>query len=156
MRVPPIVRNRLGRFRGLTARWTRLHAWLLRKSRGRLRFGFFFAGDMPLLALTTTGRKSGRPCSTVVGYLREGDSYVVCASNAGNDRTPGWWLNLQANPEGEVDAGGEHMRVRARRAEPDETERIWPRLVEADASFEAYRDYTERDLPVVVLEPRQG
>ena len=156
MRVPPIVRNRLGRFRRLTAGWTRVHAWLLRKSKGRLRFGFFFAGDMPVLALTTTGRKSGAPRSSVVGYLRDGDSYVVCASNAGNNRTPAWWINLQSDPDGEVDVDGKHLLVRARRAEPGEAERLWPRFVEADESFEAYRGYATRELPVVVLEPRQG
>src|SRR3712207_3619194 len=132
MRVPPIVRNKLSSFRRPLASWSRTHSWLLRKSKGRLRLGFFFAGEMPVLALTTKGRKSGEPRSSVVGYVRDGDSYVVCASNAGNSRTPAWWLNLEANPEAEIDAEGSHVPVRARRAEPDEAQRLWPRLIEAN------------------------
>lgn len=147
------LRNRLGEVRWLSVRWTRLHAKLLRLSKGRLRFGPLFAGKLPVLALSTTGRKSGERRSSVVAYLREGDRFAVVASNAGSDRTPAWWLNLQADPRAEVDADGEHLEVRARRADPEEQERLWRRFNEQNASFEAYRRYTERDQTVVILEP---
>ena len=147
------VRNRLGRIRWLAAFWTRTHARLLRLSKGRLRFGFFFAGDMKVLALTTTGRKSGEERSSVVAFLPEGDAFAVVASNAGADRTPAWWLNLQATPQGRVDADGRRVEVRAREATPEERERLWPRFVEANESYRHYETYTDRPLPVVLLEP---
>src|SRR4051794_27033202 len=106
------LRNRLSNVRWLSVPWTRIHARLVRASKGRLRFGFLFAGNVPVLALTTKGRKSGEPRSSVVGYLRDGDAFAVVASNAGSDRTPAWWLNLQDDPAAEVDAEGERVRCR--------------------------------------------
>ena len=154
LHTPPIVRNRLTRLRRLNRAWTRLHARLLRLSKGRLRFGFFLAGDMRVLALTTTGRKSGEPRSSVVAYLPEGDGFAVVASYGGSDRTPAWWLNLQTEPRCEADVEGEHLKLTARRADPVERERLWSRFVEANSDFDAYRGYTRRELPVVVLERR--
>jgi deazaflavin-dependent oxidoreductase (nitroreductase family) len=147
------LRNWLTNVRWLAVRWTRLHVWLLRRTKGRLRFGFFFGGDMPVLALTTTGRKSGQPRSSVAAYLRHGDAFAIVASNAGANRPPAWWLNLQADANAEIDAEGNRLRVRARVAEGDERERLWSRFVEANESYERYRGYTERALPVVVLDP---
>jgi deazaflavin-dependent oxidoreductase (nitroreductase family) len=138
--------------RWLSVRWTRVHAWLVRRTKGRVRFGFLFAGDMSILALTTTGRKSGEQRSSVVAFLPHGEAYAVVASNAGSDRTPAWWLNLQADPNGEVDADGVRSHVRARVAEGDEREELWRRFVDANESYERYRGYTERELPVVVLD----
>lgn len=146
------LRNWLTNVRWLSTRWTRVHARLLRATKGRLRFGFFLAGDMPVLALRTTGRKSGEPRSSVVAYLAHGDSYAVVASNAGSDRMPAWWLNLQADPNAEIDAEGERLRIRARVAEGEEREALWRRFVAANRSYERYRGYTQRELPVVVLD----
>jgi F420H(2)-dependent quinone reductase len=152
--MPALARLRhwLTNLRWLSVRWTRLHVRLLRMSKGRLRFGFMFAGNVPVLALTTTGRKSGEPRSSVVGYLPHGEAYAVVASNAGSDRTPAWWLNLQANPDCELDVDGDRLRARARRAEGDEREELWRRFAAANDSYESYRGYTERELPVVVLD----
>jgi deazaflavin-dependent oxidoreductase (nitroreductase family) len=154
MRVPPIVRNRLTNVRWLMRGWTRLHVRLLRWSKGRLRFGFFLAGNLPVLALTTKGRKSGELRSSVVAYLREGDGFAVIASNAGADRPPAWWLNLQQDADCEVDAEGDRVRVRARVLEGEERERLWRRFNEENPDFDAYQSYTQREIPVVVLEPR--
>ena len=148
------LRYRLSQVRWLNRGWTRLHARLLRLTKGRLRFGFFLAGRMNVLALTTKGRKSGEARSSVVAFLPEGDGFAVVASFGGSDRTPAWWLNLQANPEARVDADGRRVDVRARKATPEERERLWPRFVEANDSFRRYESYTERELPVVLLEPR--
>jgi deazaflavin-dependent oxidoreductase (nitroreductase family) len=146
------IRNWLTNVRWLSVRWTRVHAWIVRRTKGRLRFGFLFGGDMPVLALTTTGRKSGEQRSSVVAYLPHGDAYAVVASNAGSDRTPAWWLNLQADPNGQVDAEGNRERVRARVAGGEEREALWRRFSAANQSYERYRGYTERELPVVVLD----
>jgi deazaflavin-dependent oxidoreductase (nitroreductase family) len=147
------IRNWLSNVRWLSVWWTRTHVRILRATKGRLRFGFLFGGDMPVLALTTTGRKSGEPRSIAVAYLPHGESYAVVASNAGSDRTPAWWLNLQANPTAEVHAAGDRKSVRARVADGDEREQLWRRFVAANESYERYRGYTDRDLPVVVLDP---
>src|ERR1700736_770671 len=76
----------------------RVHALLLRRARGRLRRSRILAGGQPVLALTTVGRRSGRPQSTVVAYLRHGDAYAAAALNLGSDRDPAWALNLRAEP----------------------------------------------------------
>src|SRR3954467_8730113 len=102
------LRNWLTNVRWLSTRWTRLHVRILRLTKGRLKFGFFLGGKLPVLALTTTGRKSGEQRSSVVAYLRHGDAYAVVASNAGAKRFPAWWFNLQADPSAEIDAAGEH------------------------------------------------
>jgi deazaflavin-dependent oxidoreductase (nitroreductase family) len=146
------LRHLLTRLRPLSVGWTRLHVRLLRASKGRLRFGFLFAGNVPILALTTKGRKSGEQRSSVVGYLSHGDGYAVVASNAGSDRTPAWWLNLQADPDCEIDVDGERVSARARLAEAGEREELWRRFAAANESYEHYRGYTQRELPVVVLD----
>ena len=148
------LRYRLSNIRWLNRSWTRTHARLLRLTKGRLRFGFFLAGSMHVLALTTIGRKSGEERSSVVAFLPEGDGFAVVASFGGSDRTPAWWLNLQENPEAQVDADGRRVKVHAREATPDERERLWPRFVDANESFRRYESYTDRELPVVLLEPR--
>jgi deazaflavin-dependent oxidoreductase (nitroreductase family) len=91
-----------------------------------------------------------------MGYLRDGDNVLVVASNAGLDRPPSWWLNLEANPDAEIDFEGERRTVRARRATEDEWRRLWPKVVDQFEGFDDYREFSERDIPIVVLEPREG
>jgi deazaflavin-dependent oxidoreductase (nitroreductase family) len=87
--------------------------------------------------------------------MPDGDDLVVVPSYAGLDRPPAWWLNLQANPQAEVDFRGEHRVVRARRASAEEERRLWPRILEQYSGFEQYRRMTNREIPVVILE-REG
>ena len=133
---------------------TRVHAALIRLSGGRIRRSFLFTGGMPVLVLTTTGRKSGQKRSVPVGYLPHGDAFAVVASNAGSDRSPAWWLNLQANPEAEVLAEGKRRTVTARAADPEENASLWSEFARLNPGFDEYRRLTERQLPVVLLEPR--
>lgn len=148
------VSNLLSRPRWLAKRLTRVHGFLLRRSRGRLASrNLFFAPRQRVLALTTIGRRSGSPRTTALGYLREGDGFALVASNSGLDSPPAWWLNLQANPEAEVNVAGERVRVRGREATREEHERLWPRFVEQFAGFEGYREFTTREIPVIVIEP---
>src|SRR5919204_94844 len=117
--------NLLSRPRWLARRITRFHGFLLRRTRGRfVGRNLVFAPRQRVLALTTSGRKSGQRRTTALGYLRDGEDFAVVASNSGLDSAPAWWLNLQANPEAEVDAEGERLRVRAREASPEEEERL--------------------------------
>ena len=101
-----------------------------------------------ILVLTTTGATSGEPRTVVLGYGREGDSYVVIASNNGAAEHPAWYRNLLAHPVGTVEADGEEVRVRARTAEPDER----PRLTARVPSLEGQQKLTEREIPLVILE----
>ena len=109
-----------------------------------------------MLALTTMGRKSGEPRSAPMGYLWDGDNVVVVASNAGLDRPPAWWLNLQENPDAEIDFEGQRRRVRGRPATELERERLWPRVLDQFGGFDDYRRFSNRDIPLVVLQPRDG
>jgi deazaflavin-dependent oxidoreductase (nitroreductase family) len=146
--------NLLSRPRWLATRITRLHGFLLRRTRGRFPSrNLWFAPRQRVLALTTTGRKSGQHRTTPLGYLRDGDYFAVVASNSGLARPPAWWLNLEVNPEAEVDAAGERVRVRGREATPEEHERLWPRFLEQFGGFDGYRQFTTRKIPVVLLEP---
>ena len=148
--------NLLSRPRWLASRATRLHAAVLRRTRGRIATRNLIAPKQRVLALTTAGRKSGRPRSAPIGYLKEGDDVVVVASNAGLDRPPAWWLNLQENPEAEIDFEGERRAVRGREASPEERERLWPRVTEQFKGFEDYAEFSSREIPLVVLERRRG
>jgi len=128
-----------------------LHRALYRATSGRI--GRRMAGP-PALLLTTVGRRSGKPRQASLYYLEDATNFVVVASNAGSDRDPDWWLNLQASPDAVAWLGPRRQRVRARRASPNELDRIWPRLIEMYPGYEAYRRRIGRELPVVVLEPR--
>ena len=145
--------NLAARPRWIATRVTRLHARLLRLTRGRIRRSFLLAGGQPVLVLTTTGRRSGRLQSTPVAYLRDGASFVIVASNAGLDKPPAWWLNLQADPAAEIEVGGERLTVRARRAVDEERARLWNGFLRQFAGLELSRTMTQRDIAVVVLEP---
>jgi F420H(2)-dependent quinone reductase len=148
------ISNLLSRPRWLAKRTARLHAWLLRHTRGRfVSRNLFFAPRQRVLALTTTGRRSGNQRTTAIGYLRDGDGFALVASNSGLDSAPAWWLNLQADPKAEVDAEGERVRVKGREASPEEEERLWPKFLEQFPGFDGYRRFTKRRISVVILEP---
>ena len=146
------ARHRLLWLRRSSPLVTRAHARLIRWSGGRIRRSFVFTGGMPLLVLTTVGRKSGKRRSTPVGCLRFGDGYAVIASNAGSGRVPAWWLNLQAEPEADVLVDRTHHAVRARRATATEDDLVWAEFARLNPGFDEYRSLTNRRIPVVILE----
>src|SRR5712692_12093532 len=104
----------------------RLHRWVYRLSRGRV--GERLLG-LPMLLLTTTGRRSGQLHTTALTYLTESAHYAVVASNGGAPQHPAWFLNLRASPEAQIQVGSIAHRVRARQATGDEHERLWNRMV---------------------------
>jgi deazaflavin-dependent oxidoreductase (nitroreductase family) len=108
----------------------------------------------PVLLLTTTGRKSGQPRTAPVCYLRDGERLVVIGSNAGNPNAPAWSLNLLATPAAEIEIGKERRPVTARVAQGDEREDLWRRMNQLYRGFDDYKQRTERDIKVFVLEPR--
>ena len=133
-------------FRMGTAVHTDLYRWTGGRVGGK-------AGRMPMLLLTTTGRKSGRPRTTPLGYLSDGERMVLVASYGGDDRHPQWYRNLQANPEATVQVGAVTRRVRAATATAEQKAALWPRVVALYRGYDAYQRKTNRDIPLVILTP---
>jgi deazaflavin-dependent oxidoreductase (nitroreductase family) len=113
-------------------------------------------GKAPVLLLTTTGRKSGQRRTTPLLYTREGRGYVVIASKGGAPQNPLWYLNLQASPRAEVTVGRETQQVQARDAQGEERERLWRAMADQYSGYDKYQQKTDRQIPVVVLEPVAG
>jgi len=111
-------------------------------------------GKGPVLLLTTTGRKSGQQRTAPVLYLADGERFVVINTNAGNQKTPAWSLNLRANPEATVDVKGKRTQVRARIAEGEERAELWRRSMEQYSGWDFYESKLDREVGVFVLEPR--
>jgi len=109
-------------------------------------------GKLPVLLLTTIGRKSGQPRTQPLAYTRAGDGYAVIASKGGAPQHPLWYLNLRANPLAEVTVGRQTRKVRARDAEGEERERLWHALADLYPGYDRYAQKTSRRIPVVVLE----
>lgn len=131
----------------------RFHPWLYRKTGGRIGGS---AMGMPVLLLTTTGRKSGQPRTRALMYLPKGDACVVIASFAGEPRHPDWWLNLRANPRAQIQRGADTTRVVAREAEGAERARLWEEVVRRESGYATYAERTTRRIPVVLLEPERA
>jgi deazaflavin-dependent oxidoreductase (nitroreductase family) len=127
------------------------HNATLKLTGGRLGWR---GGGMPMLELTTTGRKTGRPHTVMLSSpLQEGSTIVIVASRGGGERNPAWFLNLRDNPEVQVSWKGELARpMKARVATPEERERLWPRVVADHAHYGGYQNKTSREIPLVLLE----
>ena len=127
------------------------HRGLVKISGGRVGWT---VSHMPVLELTTTGRKTGRSRSVLLtSPLQDGTTLVVVASRGGDDKPPAWFLNLRANPEVEVALQGKPtQRMRARVASPDERGRLWPRVVADHKHYADYQTKTNRQIPLVLLE----
>jgi deazaflavin-dependent oxidoreductase (nitroreductase family) len=143
--MPAVVR----RTRFIEIIW-KLHRFVYRVSGGRVGGTF---GGAPILLLITTGRRSGEPRPVTLTYFEDADSLVVVASNAGEDRYPAWWLNLREHPYATVQIGGSITRVRAMEAVGEERERLWAKLIRRDPAYEEYRLRTDRQIPIVLLQP---
>ena len=130
-----------------------VHKALIGVSGGRLGKT---AASMPVVKLTTTGRKSGKERTVMlVAPIRDGDQVVIVASKGGDDRHPDWYRNLVANPEVSLELVGESgpKPYRARTASDAERAELWPRIAIGDKGYAAYEAKTSRLIPVVVCDP---
>jgi deazaflavin-dependent oxidoreductase (nitroreductase family) len=113
--------------------------------------GYLWNGA-PTLILTTTGRRSGEQRSTPLIFGRDGESYVLVASQGGRPQHPGWYFNLSEHPEVQLQVKGDRFRARARTAEGEERERLWAMMNGIWPHYDEYQKKTTRQIPVVVLE----
>jgi deazaflavin-dependent oxidoreductase (nitroreductase family) len=128
------------------------HRALLKVSGGLLGWT---AGEMPVLELTTTGRKSGQPRSVMLtSPLKDGGALVVVASRGGDDNPPAWFLNLSGNSDVQVRLQGKPSQpMRALIATPEERARLWPLVVADHTNYAGYQRRTTREIALVLLRP---
>jgi deazaflavin-dependent oxidoreductase (nitroreductase family) len=133
------------------------NVWLYRRTGGRVggtwRVGAAFRKPVPICLLEHRGRKTGALRTTPLVYLEDGARIVVVASQAGRPEHPMWYLNLLADPDVTVQVGNRRRRMRARVADDAERAELWPRLVALYADYDSYQSWTDRVIPVVVLDP---
>lgn len=103
------------------------------------------------LLLTTTGRRSGEPRELPLIYGRHGDDYLVVASKGGAPEHPAWYLNLEADPDVEVQVGADRFKATARTATSDERAEMWKTMTAEWPAYDEYQQKTDREIPVVVI-----
>ncbi len=130
---------------------SRIHVTLFRLTGGRV--GSRIGNNLPVLLLTTTGRKTGKRRTTPLLYVEDGGRYVIVASVGGAPKHPAWYLNLRADPSATIEVGSRTLAVRAETAEADERDRLWQALTRMYPTYDAYQARTTRTIPVVALTP---
>jgi deazaflavin-dependent oxidoreductase (nitroreductase family) len=113
---------------------------------------------MPVIELTTTGRRSGQPRATMLtSPYQEGSTIVIVASRGGDDHHPAWYLNLKDHPEVTVSVGGKPpQRMQAEIANPEDRARLWPLITADHTNYGGYQRKTKREIPLVLLRPIDG
>ena len=129
-----------------------VHQWLYESTDGRIGASL---GGRPMLLLRTVGRRTREPRTAALLYVRDAKAFAVIASKGGAPQHPGWFHNLTAEPNVEIQVGRERIPVRARIAEGQERSRLWARADDVNqGQYAIYQSRTKRPIPVVVLEPR--
>jgi deazaflavin-dependent oxidoreductase (nitroreductase family) len=130
---------------------SRLHRAIFSATNGRLLHSW---GGLPVVMLTTTGRRTGLARRTIlVAPLQERAAIVVVASNGGSPVHPDWYLNLQRNSAVVVATRGGRQHMSARTATPVEARRLWPEVTKRSPGYARYQQRTKRTIPLVILEP---
>lgn len=128
------------------------HQWIYEHTGGRIGRSI---GGRPMLLLRHVGAKTGQHRTSALLYVPDGKNYAVIASKGGDPKHPGWFHNITAAPDVEIQVGTQTIPVRARVAEGDERTRIWAKANEINkGGYDVYQKRTDRKIPVVVLEPR--
>ena len=131
-----------------------VNTWIFRASGGRL--GNRFLRGAPVCLLTTTGARSGTRRTTPLIYLADGPRVVLVASKGGMSHSPAWYHNLVKHPDCEVQVGADLRRMTARRASAAEKALLWPKLVAIYRDYDDYPARTTRDIPVLILTPKEA
>ena len=135
---------------------SKVNVWVYRWTGGLLgskwRVGSAVPWGVPVLLLTTIGRKSGQPRTAPLLFIEEGEAVIIWASQGGLPKDPLWYKNLVANPECGVQIKRRKMKMRARTADPAERARLWPKVVAHYPDFASYETWTDRVIPLVILE----
>ena len=145
--TPPAMVRMMQR---LTPTMTPVHVWLYRVFRGRF-VNQGYGGALPIMLLTTTGRRTGQSRSVAVGHMRDGSDVIVIGTNVGRAEVPSWVLNLRDNPMAEVQIGDERFSVRAEQIENEAYEKIWNDLIASRPIYEEIGKYAGRKLPLIRL-----
>jgi deazaflavin-dependent oxidoreductase (nitroreductase family) len=114
--------------------------------------GHDWQDGVPVLILTTTGRRSGEERPTPLIYGRSGDDYLVVASKGGAPEPPAWYLNLSEAPDVQVQVKADRFGAHARTATPEEKADMWSTMAAIWPAYDEYQTKTDREIPVVVLE----
>jgi deazaflavin-dependent oxidoreductase (nitroreductase family) len=117
------------------------------------RVGGYFEGA-PILLLHSLGARSGEPRANPMMYLRDGDRYVVFATKGGSDTNPGWYHNLVANPDAQIEVGDDTLDVHAVQAQGAERDELYARHASRYPAFAEYERKTARRIPVMILTER--
>ena len=128
-----------------------LHTLIYRLSRGRLWARMI---GIPVLLLTTTGRKTGKRHIKPLGYFNDRGNYVIIASSGGSDHHPAWFLNLRANPQVTIQIQDRILEAHTEIASLEERQRLWEMLIRLAPSYGSYEKRTRRVIPMIVLKPQ--
>jgi deazaflavin-dependent oxidoreductase (nitroreductase family) len=139
--------------RWLIALITSVHRFLYRATGGWIGAR---APGIRMLLLEHVGRRSGLRRVTPLLYVEHEGDLIVVASNAGDDRAPGWWYNLLAEPKVSLQVGRRRLEAVARPAAPEERQALWSLLDQSYRFYEDYRSRSSREIPIVILEPQRG
>ena len=129
-----------------------LHVKIYRLTGGRI--GHRIPGMFPTVLLDHVGARSGTRRTTPLVYVEDGANVVIIASKGGHPKNPAWYYNLVANPDTTIQVGSERRAVRARVAQGEERARLWEVAKGTYSGFDDYQERTDREIPVIVLEPR--
>lgn len=129
-----------------------IHAFVYKATGGLV--GHRFPGAPPMLLLDHVGAKSGVVRTSPLVYVEDGRNLVLVASKGGYPRNPAWFYNLRAHPETTVRVGTERRAVRAKVATAKQRQRLWPKAVAVYGGYAGYQQRTDREIPLVILEPR--
>ncbi len=149
--VKPITEGQARIVKPIMRVMSKLNVWVYRASNGNV--GGTFPGGAPVCLVTMTGRKSGRRLTIPLIYLPHGDDVILVASQGGMAKHPVWYLNLQANPEVEVQWKGDVRSMVARQATDEEKQALWPDLLKVYPDFDDYQARTDRNIPVMICSP---
>lgn len=132
--------------------YIRFHIFVYRTSNGRW---LSKVQGLPILLLTTTGRKSGKERTTPLCAIEDGGNYIIIASNGGMDKHPAWYFNVQANPQVTIQIKDRVMKASASTATAETRARLWSQLISVAPVYAGYEKRTTREIPVVILQPVQ-